>query len=120
LTKKDTWSVKDSETLYGIRQWGTGFFSAAENGNLVVTPRDGSAGTIDMFTLVDDLALRGVDLPIVLRFDDILRSQIKRINTAFSDAIAEFEYENRYRLAFPIKVNQQRQVIDSVREAGRE
>ena len=105
--------------LYGIPNWGKGFFHVSEEGDLVVRPTREAARGVDLKQIVDEVALRGITPPIVVRFPQILASAVSSLNDAFGRAIEEFEYGSVYRGVFPIKVNQKRVVVEKVIEAGR-
>jgi arginine decarboxylase len=116
------WTIADALDTYNVARWGCGYFGINEQGNVVVTPRpEGSAGagTIDMKALIDELTGRGIQLPILLRFSDILRSRIELLNSAFNQAIKEADYKGQYRGVYPIKVNQNRTVVEEIIEYGR-
>ncbi len=115
----DVWNSGKSAALYGIDNWGEGYFSVNAQGNVVVRPSRDSA-EIDISTLVDSLVQRGINVPVLLRFDGIIRDRVQRISGAFNKAIEEFNYGGSYCGVFPVKVNQQRHVVDCVRLAGRE
>jgi arginine decarboxylase len=86
------WKVGDSAELYNVKGWGAGFFSLNNEGRLAVTPRGPEGPAVDLKALVDELRERGIDLPILIRFSDILRSRIDQLNEAFAKAIKENEY----------------------------
>jgi arginine decarboxylase len=111
------WSVNDSLELYGTRSWGSGYFSINELGHVTVAA---NGAEIDLKVLVDDLARRGIQVPLLLRFTDLLRSRIALINDAFRAAIQEYEYTGEYRGVYPIKVNQARRVVEEIVTFGRE
>jgi arginine decarboxylase len=114
----ETWDISKSANLYGIDNWSEGYFTVNNQGNMVVRPeRNGIQ--IDLYEVVRSLVQRGINVPVLLRFDGILRNRVKRVNEAFQKAIDEAGYSGRYRGVFPVKVNQQRHVVDTVREAGR-
>ena len=113
------WTVADAEETYGFKRWGCGYFNINEAGNLAVTPRGAGNGTIDMRELIDELTGRGIQLPILLRFSDILRARIELICGAFNGAIKEYGYTGQYRGVYPIKVNQNRTVVEEIIEYGR-
>jgi arginine decarboxylase len=115
----DKWSTSDSSDLYRVESWGSGYFSVNSKGNLQVHPTRNSAA-VDLQELVTSLVQRGIDAPILVRFDDIIRDRVSHIQNAFKDAIKEYNYNANYRITFPIKVNQQRHVVDIVRLAGKE
>jgi arginine decarboxylase len=113
------WSVVKSDELYGISKWGHGYFGVNEAGNVVVHPTRDANVAIDLKQLVDEIRERGIHPPILLRFSDILRHRIQEIHDAFRDAIANFQYRNVYRCVYPIKVNQQRHVVQEIVENSR-
>ncbi|MCB0321126.1 MAG: arginine decarboxylase, partial [Bdellovibrionales bacterium] len=120
------WNYEKSAELYGIERWGNPYFGINEKGHVTVAVGgfscDGGAGAptrVDLQEIVESLVERGIELPILLRFDGILRSRANEIQRAFDNAIREFNYGASYRLVYPIKVNQQRHVVDVIREAGR-
>src|SRR5215510_12403295 len=132
------WTAADANDTYNIPRWGCGYFGVNDQGNLIVTPRptggDASAtppvnllqlgdassgGAIDMKELIDELVARGIQLPILLRFSDILRARIELLCGAFNAAIREYGYGGQYRGVYPIKVNQNRTVVEEIIEFGR-
>lgn len=113
-----TWSVADSMELYNVRQWGQGFFSVNERGNVVVCSRGPDGPSVDLKELVDELRQRGIELPILIRFSDILRARIEQMNNAFARAISENNFQGAYMGVYPIKVNQQRHVVEEIVQFG--
>ncbi len=113
------WTIADALDLYNIPRWGCGYFGIAENGSMIVTPRGDGGGQIDMRDLIDELTGRGIQLPILLRFSDVLRARIELICGAFNGAIKEYGYQGQYRGVYPIKVNQNRSVVEEIIEYGR-
>jgi arginine decarboxylase len=113
------WTVKDSTELYNVVGWGRGFFSINEAGNIEVTPAGPGSPAIDLKALVDDLRSRGLNLPLLIRFSDMLKTRVEQLFGAFQQAIAENEYKGVYRGVYPIKVNQQRHVVEELMEYGR-
>ena len=109
-----TWSIQDSMDLYNVRNWGTPFFSINAAGNACVHPQGPSGPTVDLKQIVDELQRRGIQLPILIRFSDILRARVEALNEAFHSAIREYGYKGRYAGVYPIKVNQQRQVVEEI------
>jgi arginine decarboxylase len=114
------WSIHDSLDLYQVERWSSGYFSINGEGHLIATPRGREAGAIDLKGLVDEIQRRGIQLPLLLRFTDILRSRIELLNGAFTSAMAEYQYGGSYRGVYPIKVNQSRVVVEEVVEFGRQ
>ncbi len=119
LEPTERWSTQDASDLYDVTSWGKGYFSVAANGHLRVHPEKDPARSIDLKELVDTLVLRGISLPILIRFADILKHRMGEIASAFQTAIAEHHYQGNYFCVYPIKVNQQRQVVEEVLEYGR-
>jgi arginine decarboxylase len=113
------WTIQDSLELYAVERWGDGFFSINERGDVVVRPRREDGPEIDLPDLVVDLQRRGMRTPLLIRFSDILASRVEGISAAFQRAIEESEYKGRYRGVYPIKVNQQRHVVEEIVEYGR-
>ncbi|MGQ0614759.1 MAG: biosynthetic arginine decarboxylase [Planctomycetaceae bacterium] len=113
------WSVRDSHDLYSVSAWGSGFFSVGEAGNVVVHPKRAEGASIDLKLLVDDLLRRGYELPLLLRFSDILSSRVREISECFEKAIQEYGYKGSYRGVYPIKVNQQRHIVEELLACGR-
>src|SRR5262249_25075003 len=105
-----SWTIEDSMELYNVARWGDGFFGINEKGNIDVFPRGAGGPSIDLKELADELQQRGIVLPILIRFSDILRARIEKLVEAFRQAIAEHNYRGRYMGVYPIKVNQQRHV----------
>ena len=108
------WTFHDSSALYSVPSWGGDFFSVHESGNLFVGPRGEEGPQIDFHSLVLDLERRGLRTPMLIRFSDILASRVQGIADAFEHAITEYEYPGRYRGVYPIKVNQQRHVVEEI------
>ena len=114
-----TWTIEDSRVLYNVETWGIGFFDVNEDGHVVVRPdKSRPERELDLYELAMDLAEQGVGLPMLLRFSDILRSRIEALSLRFRKAIEEFEYEGDYTLVYPIKVNQQRHVVEEIVQFG--
>ncbi len=115
----DVWTHVDAAELYEIDRWGKGYFSVGENGQVRIHPTKEPGRSIDLKQLVDHLQLRGIHLPTLIRFRDILRHRLQDIHEAFQSAITQHEYTGQYVCVYPIKVNQQRQVVEEVLEFGR-
>lgn len=116
----ESWTVQKSDDLYGISRWGHGYFATNEAGNIVCYPTRDPKVAVDLKQIVDELRLRGIDTPVLLRFSDVLRHRITEIHDAFRDAISQFQYQNIYRCVYPIKVNQQRHVVQEIVEHSRQ
>ncbi len=115
----DRWTVTDAKELYDVASWGKGYFSVGENGNLFVHPSKDVQRKIDLKQLVDTLEWRGISLPILIRFGGILKHRLGEMSQAFDTSIREHGYGGGYCCVFPIKVNQQRQVVEEVFQYGR-
>jgi arginine decarboxylase len=115
----ERWSLTDASELYDVMSWGKGYFTVGENGNLSVHPSKEAHRKIDLKKLIDELVLRGIHPPILIRFGEILQHRMAEIHQAFVNAIAEHNYQNKYVCVFPIKVNQQRQVVEEVYTYGK-
>ncbi len=115
----DKWKIVDAVEMYGVKRWGKGYFSINKAGHVAVHPNKRSDEAIDLKELIDDLQARGIQLPILLRFTDILRHRVGEIAAAFQEAIKEYEYQGDYCCVYPIKVNQQRQVVEEILDFGK-
>ncbi|MGB9179781.1 MAG: biosynthetic arginine decarboxylase [Pyrinomonadaceae bacterium] len=106
--------------IYGIENWGAGYFDVNRKGNLIVHPSEGDARAADLKEIVDDLARRGIGAPVLLRFPQLLAAQVRKLQRAFSKSIREFEYQGAHMCVYPMKVNQQRAVVEEyLREGSR-
>jgi arginine decarboxylase len=114
------WSVADSTDTYAVRAWGGGYFAINEAGNVAVTPSGPNSASIDMKELVDEVKRRGIGLPLLIRFSDILKNRIVELNEAFRRAIGEYGYKGTYKGVYPIKVNQDRYVVETITATGRQ
>ncbi len=114
------WGVEDSLDLYNVRAWGKGYFSVNEAGHVVVRPDTTEGREIDLYEVVEGLQARDLSTPVVVRFSDILAHRLKRMHDAFASAITENDYRNRYAAVYPIKVNQQRLVVEEVYRYGKD
>src|SRR5947207_4016220 len=115
---KTEWDVESAIATYNVDRWGGGYFTINANGNVIATPLQENGGSIDLLEVVNEARSRGLSFPLVIRFQDLLRHRVESVNRAFENAIAEFGYRNCYRGVFPIKVNQLREVIEEIIDAG--
>jgi arginine decarboxylase len=113
------WTVADSAEMYGVKYWGNNFFSINDAGNVQSHPAGPESGRIDLKELVDEVARRGIGLPLLIRFSDVLQSRIVELNETFRRAIAEYGYKGQYKGVYPIKVNQHRYVVEEIVQFGR-
>src|SRR3954465_1549233 len=116
----EPWTIGSAKTLYNVEGWGIGYFDINEAGHVVVRPdQERSDRELDLFELANDLEEQGVGLPLLLRFSDILRSRIESLCDKFAHAREEYGYEGGYTTVYPIKVNQQRHVVEEIVEFGK-
>lgn len=115
----DGWDIQSAISLYNIDRWGSGYFAINAQGHIQVQPVQGGEG-IDIMDVIDEARSRGLIFPLLIRFQDLLRNRVERINRAFIEAIREANYQNVYRGVFPIKVNQLREVVEEIIDAGKE
>jgi arginine decarboxylase len=113
------WTVADSGELYGVKYWGNNFFSINDVGNVQAHPAGPENGRIDLKELVEEVARRGIGLPLLIRFSDVLKSRIVELNETFRAAITEHGYKGQYKGVYPIKVNQHRYVVEEIVQFGR-
>ncbi len=117
--KQNQWSIDDAETTYNVKRWGNGYFDIGESGDINVIPRyDQPNLKINLKEVVDEIQSEGIQFPVVIRFHDILRSQVELLNKTFRNTIEDADYEGQYFGVFPVKVNQMREVIEEIVDAG--
>jgi arginine decarboxylase len=114
------WRIEDSLDLYNVAAWGKGYFGINASGHVVVRPDTTAQHEIDLYEVVEGLKARDLTAPVVVRFSDILAHRLRRLHEAFAQAIAENDYRNQYAAVYPIKVNQQRLVVEEVYRYGKE
>jgi arginine decarboxylase len=114
------WRIEDSLDLYNVAAWGKGYFGINASGHVVVRPDTTERNEIDLYEVVEGLKARDLTAPVVVRFSDILAHRLRRLHEAFAQAITENDYRNRYAAVYPIKVNQQRLVVEEVYRYGKE
>ncbi|MCC7519332.1 MAG: biosynthetic arginine decarboxylase [Verrucomicrobiae bacterium] len=113
------WSVQDALALYNIENWGGDYVSVNEKGKITVAPLQSKGPALEVMEVVDDVLRRGMGLPVLIRFQDLLRHRVESVNEAFRAAIEENEFKGKYFGVFPIKVNQLREVVEEVTDAGK-
>jgi arginine decarboxylase len=112
-------TVDDSENIYRVKRWGAGYFEIGQNGNLHVTPDPSNTNMrIDFKAVIDEIKQEGIQFPVVVRFHDILRSQVALLNQTFQQTLKDAEYQGEYMGVYPIKVNQMREVVEEIVDAG--
>ena len=115
------WTVDQSRELYGVRRWGMGYFDIDSNGDLSITaPTPRGNCWVSMSAVIDGLHQRDLNMPVMLRIENLIDDRVERLNTAFANAIEKSDYQNEYRAVFPIKVNQQHHVVDSIGRSGQQ
>ncbi len=118
--KVKNWTAADSAELYCIDSWSNGYFGVSRNGEVTVNlvDTDGEKRAVSLHTIMRGLAERGTDAPVLLRFRDLLRARIDELNQSFIKAIKEVDYQGVYRGVYPIKVNQQREIVEEIVSYG--
>ncbi len=119
LNEKAPWTIQAARTLYGIEGWGARYFDINELGKVVARPLQDAGAAVEIEDVIEEARARGLKFPLLIRFQDILRHRVEAINTAFRNSIAEFNYKGQYRGVFPIKVNQLREVVEEILDAGK-
>jgi len=115
-----TTAIEQTVETYGIENWGAGYFDVNRKGNLVVRPAEGDARSADLKEIIEDLASRGITTPVLLRFPQLVSAQVRKLQRAFSKSIREYEYQGAHMCVYPMKVNQQRAVVEEyLREGSR-
>ena len=115
-----TTAIEQTLETYGIENWGAGYFDVNRKGHLIVHPAESDPRAADLKEIIDDLARRGVTAPVLLRFPQLVAGQVRKLQRAFSKSIREFEYQGAHMCVYPMKVNQQRSVVEEyLREGSR-
>ena len=114
----EPWSIDSALRTYGIARWGSGYFGVNPTGNITVRPQNTGGAEIDLLKVATRARERGLNYPLLIRFHDLLRHRVRAINEAFADAIKSARYKGSYRGVFPIKVNQMREVVEEILDAG--
>jgi arginine decarboxylase len=114
-----SWTIDDARELYQIRRWGSGFFDINDQGHVVVRPHKTPQPEIDLYEVIQGLKERGIKTPVIVAFSDLLARRLTDLHQAFTNAITEHGYKGEYRAVYPIKVNQQRHVVEEVQACGR-
>ncbi len=120
VSAADRFTVQDSIDLYGLDGWGNGYLAIGDDGHLLVTPTRDRTRAIDVHAVVEEIRSRGMRTPLLLRFPELLASQVRCLTESFDRAIREFEYPDGFQPVFPIKVNQHRGVVEGLLDSGRE
>jgi len=113
------WDIESARALYNIHRWGAKYFDINDAGHVVAWPQQEAGVAVDVTDVIEEAKARGLKFPLLIRFQDILRHRVEAINKAFQNSIAEFNYQGKYRGVFPIKVNQLREVVEEILDAGK-
>jgi arginine decarboxylase len=113
------WDIQTARNLYNINRWGAKYFDINEAGHVVATPLQEAGAAVDITDVIEEAKARGLKFPVLIRFQDILRHRVESINQAFRNSIAEYNFQGIYRGVFPIKVNQLREVVEEILDAGK-
>ena len=113
------WNIDAARALYNIRRWGAKYFDINEAGHVVARPLQDAGVAVDLTDVIEEAKARGLKFPLLIRFQDILRHRVESLNQAFRNAITEYNYQGKYRGVFPIKVNQLREVVEEILDAGK-
>lgn len=114
-----TWDIQAARNLYNVHRWGSKYFDINEAGHVVATPLQEEGVAVDITDVIEEAKGRSLRLPLLIRFQDILRHRVEALNNAFRNSIKEFNYNGQFRGVFPIKVNQLREVVEEILEAGK-
>src|SRR6187549_638211 len=115
----DAWNIPAARNLYNIQRWGAKYFDINEAGHVVATPLQDNGIAVDITDVIEEAKGRNLKFPLLIRFQDILRHRVEALNNAFRNSIKEFNYQGQYRGVFPIKVNQLREVVEEILDAGK-
>src|SRR5215472_9378049 len=113
------WNIDAARALYNIQRWGAKYFDINDAGHVVAYPLQEAGATVEISDIIEEAKSRGLKFPLLIRFQDILRHRVEAINKAFQNSITEFNYQGKYRGVFPIKVNQLREVVEEILDAGK-
>ena len=113
------WNIDSARNLYNITRWGAKYFDINDAGHVVAKPLQDAGASVDITDVIEEAKGRGLKFPLLIRFQDILRHRVEAINKAFQNSIAEFNFQGKYRGVFPIKVNQLREVVEEILDAGK-
>jgi arginine decarboxylase len=119
IDANEPWDVQASRNLYNVQRWGAKYFDINDAGHVVAKPLEEAGASVDLTDVIEEAKGRGLKFPLLVRFQDILRHRVESINLAFRGSIAEFDYQGKYRGVFPIKVNQLREVVEEILDAGK-
>src|SRR5216683_2777690 len=113
------WDIQAARNLYNIQSWGARYFDINEAGHVVARPLQEAGASVELTDVIEEAKGRGLKFPLLIRFQDLLRHRVESVNLAFRNSITEFNYQGGYRGVFPIKVNQLREVVEEILDAGK-
>ncbi len=113
------WDIQTARNTYNIHRWGAKYFDINDAGHVIVKPQQDAGASVDITDVIEEAKSRGLKFPVLIRFQDILRHRVEAINQAFRNSITEFNFQGIYRGVFPIKVNQLREVVEEILDAGK-
>ena len=116
---ENTWTIDKAREMYGISRWGVGYFDINQDGLVTVSPLKGAGSSIAIVDVMREALDQGLHFPMLIRFQDLLRNRVERVNSAFADAMAEYGYRSYFRGVYPVKVNQLREVVEEIIDAGK-
>jgi arginine decarboxylase len=119
IDAEQPWNIESARALYNIQRWGAKYFDINDAGHVVARPLQDAGASVDLTDVIEEAKERGLKFPVLIRFQDILRHRVEAINTAFRNSIAEYNFQGKYRGVFPIKVNQLREVVEEILDAGK-
>ncbi len=119
IDTEQPWNIESARGLYNIQRWGAKYFDINDAGHVVARPLQDAGATVDLTDVIEEAKERGLKFPVLIRFQDILRHRVEAINSAFRNSIAEYNFQGKYRGVFPIKVNQLREVVEEILDAGK-
>src|SRR5213082_3097886 len=118
-SERPPWDIQAARNLYNIQSWGAKYFDINETGHVVARPLQEAGASVDLTDVIEEAKGRGLKFPLLIRFQDLLRHRVESVNMAFRNSIKEFNYQANYRGVFPIKVNQLREVVEEILDAGK-
>jgi len=113
------WDIEAARALYNIHRWGAKYYDINDAGHVVARPLQDAGVAVDLTDVIEEAKARGLKFPLLIRFQDILRHRVEALNQAFQSSIAEFNYHGKFRGVFPVKVNQLREVVEEILDAGK-
>src|SRR5215475_12594346 len=113
------WNIQCARNLYNIHRWGAKYYDISDTGRVIAKPLQDAGASVDLTDVIEEAKARNLKFPVLIRFQDILRHRVESINVAFRNSITEYNYQGRYRGVFPIKVNQLREVVEEILDAGK-